>query len=202
MHNTKDRVLLIALRFFLTKPYTEVTMSDILKESGLSKGGFYHHFESKEALYHEVIDRYIIHAFMAEMLNVNNNTPDISIKKFLSAYFRSFVTFIDSRLEEVNLRPEDINLYSSLFDMIKHYKGFNELLNGFHESEITMLKSLIDHAKENNEIKKDIDSLVLAHHFHALMHGISVLSIFEQNRNEVEEMIDKLLANFYALIKV
>jgi AcrR family transcriptional regulator len=60
MNETKERILSIALYYFLKKPYTEVTMNEILKASGLSKGGFYHHFESKEVLYHEVIDRFVL----------------------------------------------------------------------------------------------------------------------------------------------
>jgi len=66
MNDTKERILSIALCYFIKKPYTEVTMSEILTASGLSKGGFYHHFESKELLYHEMIDKFIIGSFTIE----------------------------------------------------------------------------------------------------------------------------------------
>ena len=40
----------IAEKLFLEKGYEETTIDDILEKTGLSKGGFYHYFQSKEEL--------------------------------------------------------------------------------------------------------------------------------------------------------
>ncbi|MBI3988587.1 MAG: TetR/AcrR family transcriptional regulator [candidate division NC10 bacterium] len=37
----------------------KTNLDDILKESGVGKGNFYYHFESKEALGYAILDRYI-----------------------------------------------------------------------------------------------------------------------------------------------
>lgn len=48
-HNAKKNELVeIAEKLFLEKGYEETSVDDILNASGLSKGGFYHYFKSKE----------------------------------------------------------------------------------------------------------------------------------------------------------
>jgi len=42
---------------FFSKGFEGTTMADILNSAGVSKGGFYHHFESKDALLYGVFDR-------------------------------------------------------------------------------------------------------------------------------------------------
>ncbi len=54
---TKDTILNAAQKLFTTKGYEATSVSDILNETGLSKGGLYHHFKSKEEIMDSVIMR-------------------------------------------------------------------------------------------------------------------------------------------------
>ena len=47
---TKQRILELAAPVFNTKGYAGASLTDILKATGLKKGGLYNHFESKEEL--------------------------------------------------------------------------------------------------------------------------------------------------------
>ncbi len=205
MIESKERILNIALYFFLKKPYTEVTMNEILKASGLSKGGFYHHFESKEALYHEVIDHFILGSFLTELRHFSSNPYDLSFREFIPFYIKSsldhLIELADSTLKDSRLKIDDVNLYMVLFDMMKHYKGFNIILEKLHESEIVMFETVINKAKENGELKKELDSHSLASHVHTLMHGISVLSIFDEKFEDIDKKVTEHFDNLYQLIK-
>lgn len=58
-HNSKKSELIeIAERLFLEKGFEETSVEDILKTSGLSKGGFYHYFKSKEEVLGESINNF------------------------------------------------------------------------------------------------------------------------------------------------
>ncbi|AOT71968.1 TetR/AcrR family transcriptional regulator [Geosporobacter ferrireducens] len=58
-HNTKKNELVgIAEKLFLEKGYEETSIEDILKASGLSKGGFYHYFKSKDEVLAESINHF------------------------------------------------------------------------------------------------------------------------------------------------
>ncbi|SPU24072.1 TetR family transcriptional regulator [Bifidobacterium bifidum] len=52
MHSgdTERRILDSARRLFAEKGYEKTSIQDILDDLGLSKGGLYHHFKSKEAI--------------------------------------------------------------------------------------------------------------------------------------------------------
>jgi AcrR family transcriptional regulator len=206
MVDTREKILSIALYFFIKKPYTEVTMNEILKASGLSKGGFYHHFESKESLYAEVINRFILKTFMIEYGHFTSNPYNLSFCEFVPVYIKStlehLIELADSTLDGLKLKIEEVNLYIIMFDMMKHYKGFENVIGHLHENEVTMFKTLIDKAKEKGEIKKEIDSLSLASHIHTMMHGICVLAMLEENLDNIEETIKGHFNDLYQLIKV
>ena len=46
----REELLATAERLFYTKGYEQTSVQDIINEMHFSKGGFYHHFDSKLAL--------------------------------------------------------------------------------------------------------------------------------------------------------
>lgn len=54
----KIELVEIAEKLFLEKGYEETSVDDILNASGLSKGGFYHYFKSKEEVLAESISNF------------------------------------------------------------------------------------------------------------------------------------------------
>ena len=52
----KREIVAIVEELFLEKGYEETTIDDILEKTGLSKGGFYHYFNSKEEVLSESIN--------------------------------------------------------------------------------------------------------------------------------------------------
>lgn len=53
----RSQLLDCAQMLFFTKGFEETTMQDIIHAAGVSKGGFYHHFKSKDELLFGVLDR-------------------------------------------------------------------------------------------------------------------------------------------------
>lgn len=52
----RNSILAAAERLFFEKGYEQTSIQDILDELSLSKGGFYHHFASKEAILAEICE--------------------------------------------------------------------------------------------------------------------------------------------------
>lgn len=48
--NTRGRIIDAAWRLFYRQGYDDTTVEEIIRESGTSRGSFYHYFEGKEAL--------------------------------------------------------------------------------------------------------------------------------------------------------
>lgn len=51
---TKEQIIATALRLFAERGYEKTSMQDIASTLGMSKGGIYHHFKSKEEIIHLV----------------------------------------------------------------------------------------------------------------------------------------------------
>jgi TetR/AcrR family transcriptional repressor of nem operon len=52
---THNRILRSARRLFNRRGFAEVTINEIMAEAGLTRGGFYRHFKSKDDLYSEAV---------------------------------------------------------------------------------------------------------------------------------------------------
>lgn len=58
MKTSRDELLLVAFRLFLTKGYEGTTMTDLALASGLSKGAFHHYFARKPDLFEACVDHF------------------------------------------------------------------------------------------------------------------------------------------------
>ena len=54
MLTARDRVLDAAVELFAERGYDGTSVAEVVARAGVAKGGFYHHFPSKEALLYEV----------------------------------------------------------------------------------------------------------------------------------------------------
>lgn len=69
-HESKAHILATALAVFAEKGFAKASMNDVVRASGLSKGGVYWHFSSKAALITAIFDQFFVEqmAQLDEML--------------------------------------------------------------------------------------------------------------------------------------
>ncbi len=56
---TRSKIISSAIKLFSTRGYNTASVDDICKEAEISKGAFYHHFESKQALFLALLDGWL-----------------------------------------------------------------------------------------------------------------------------------------------
>ena len=56
---TQAQIIKSAIKLFSTNGYTAASVDMICKDAGISKGAFYHHFESKQALFLALLDGWL-----------------------------------------------------------------------------------------------------------------------------------------------
>ena len=56
---TEHEILDMAFAMFLEKGFSEVSTNELIREAGLTKGGFYYVFKSREDLDQRVVEKYI-----------------------------------------------------------------------------------------------------------------------------------------------
>lgn len=93
----RKQILDVAQRLIYTKGYEQMSIQDILTEIGISKGAFYHYFESKPALLEALIAQ-ILDEILA-IINPIVHNPQLSALEKLQAYFDTAIRWKTARRE-------------------------------------------------------------------------------------------------------
>jgi len=81
----RNEILDMAQKYVYTKGYEQMTVQDILDELHISKGAFYHYFDSKGALLEALIERMTEEAI--KLVNPIVQDPDLPALEKLQRYF-------------------------------------------------------------------------------------------------------------------
>lgn len=75
-HDGREALLDAAMAVFATHGYAGATVDTIAQAAGMSKAGFYWHFESKEAIFAAVVARYAPFASVERIISVGEHAGD------------------------------------------------------------------------------------------------------------------------------
>lgn len=84
IHETKQRLIGAGLRLMLERGYHGVGIQELLEDTGVPKGSFYHHFASKEDFALQVIDAYVadVHTLLERTLTDASEPPLRRVRTF------------------------------------------------------------------------------------------------------------------------
>jgi len=197
--DTKQRIIRTALQVFLAKGYDAASLKEVARQAGVTKGGIYHYFESKEQLFGEALA-----LTAAEM-------QKWSASRFGSV--RSAKDMIEAILGSARPMAE---AFSGIVgqDAAQHPYSFLEILvNAARKSETVRremeaiysqtrenMKRLLLKAQETGEIRGDIDCAALALEINALMEGILLLSVLDETV-DLDTVGDRIARNMWTMIK-
>ncbi len=91
----RDSFVEAAQRLIQTRGYEQLSIQDVLNETGASKGAFYHYFDSKQALLEAVIDRIVDQALMAVKPVVED--PDMPADEKFKSIFTTLAGWKNAR---------------------------------------------------------------------------------------------------------
>ena len=83
---THERIVEAAARAIRRSGYDGTSVADIMKEAGLTHGGFYAHFASREAMLAEAADRAGAEAVAASTRVAATAPPEQALQRLLRAY--------------------------------------------------------------------------------------------------------------------
>ena len=145
MSKSKGKIIETAFKLFLDKGYSNTSMADLVKASGLSKGGVYHHFSNKENLYQEVIDVYFVSIYQQidwdSLQELNLEETEEMIKQFN----HSFVPDI------LNLTPKGLSRYFLFFfEAYEAYESFKiEVQQFYTQLKLVLVTKLTQNGSSN-----------------------------------------------------
>lgn len=86
-HPTKEKLLDAGLVMLLERGYHDLGIQALLRETGVPRGSFYHHFDSKEDFALQVVDRYMeeVHSGLEQCLADPSRSPLERVRGFFEA---------------------------------------------------------------------------------------------------------------------
>jgi AcrR family transcriptional regulator len=198
MKDTKEIILKTAYDLFLSINYEAVTINSIIKATGLTKGGIYHYFASKEEIFKAVVDRYMTenttdlsveHATLKDLI-------DYTIQKIKNQMQRKKCTCFDNQ----DIPP--LQYVSLIVTAMRFYPEYVEIKNNFLIEEINKWKRVIEKAIENKEIRSDIDVEVSAVNFLLSSAGIVAHIVFSGSTEYALNMYERQLNEMYKMLKI
>ena len=195
MIETKERILEKSFILFLQKGYKEVSLNEIIRECEISKGAFYHHFESKEKLYLDVLQRFFFSYFKKQ----DADYSDVSLETKLLNFAETFV----GPIIEISklLESKQMNAYFRfLFQAVNTFPEIQQKVSKHFYIKGYYLFQIVEQAKAKGEVKTDFNSKTSARQVLASIVGVSVLEGIN-DIDEVEKRYHQILSEYYQLIK-
>jgi TetR/AcrR family transcriptional repressor of nem operon len=94
--DTRQRILRSARRLFNRRGFVEVTIDDVMADAGLTRGGFYNHFGTKEELYVEAITLFMSgDPEVWQRAHIDPNAQGLDLAKMIVAAYLSEEHFED-----------------------------------------------------------------------------------------------------------
>lgn len=203
MKDSKEHILKTSLLLFLQKGFKEVTMNEIVKNSGFSKGAFYHYFSSKEEVFKEVLDVYF-----GQMLHLDyDSLPSYSLQSFYKSILdiqqkkdtaiRSWYASYFKEEEEV---PSS-NLYYILFDAVRMLPDFRDKQKTRLQNELEAWENVIQNAMDNGEIITSISAENIAKQFVYTSDGIALHIVMMNSTDELTNEVTIVWDSLYKSLK-
>jgi TetR/AcrR family transcriptional regulator, transcriptional repressor for nem operon len=203
MNDSKEHIITIASKLFLQKSFKEVTMKEIVKKTGLSKGAFYHYFESKEQLFLEALDFF----FTNVMSHAYENYSKESFYKFYHDYAKEVRVYCNKYVAMYKEEESDgefgMNYFTLAFDALKLFPEFKAKMITEQEKELKIWMDVIATARKKGEIKSSMSDEQIAKIYIYLGDGVAMHMIMEGAK--IEDMISPFLSlwdKLYEQIKV
>ena len=171
---TKMTIREEAFKLFLTKDFNIVPLKQIERSLNLSRGCMSYHYPTKQELFNDVIDYYILHK-----QNANNKMQgafNLSLLEFIHFYVDK-VASTKNEMQQFLSDDDPNNITNAYLKLISqaecYYPNFKQIAQEIKQYEVIMFEKVIKRAQEKKEIKPELDSLLFAQHFRYLFYGQS-----------------------------
>lgn len=159
MNGTRDTIIETSFLLFLKKGYKAVTLTDLEKAVGMTKGTFYYHFLNKEEVLKEGVRRYY------RVLNARREREISgvrSLREFIDVTIHNLMEIENYGAKRFDSDIPEILCLSLMVEVISLYPEFKQMVSDTKVSWMSKVEGVILEAKRNKELRDDVDTSILA----------------------------------------
>ncbi len=183
---SKDNIIRIAFTLFLEKGYKEVTIKDIMAATNLSKGAIYHHFNSKEEIYHATLEAHYFDLIKMDQLEFDGEDFRNNVECLYN-----YVTKLFTGIE--NLRTDGLSYPIRSFFVYQLKSEHNETIRNQKILSVIefrkKVRQIVNQGLENGEIRNDLRAEEVTSHIISFIEGLAIHH--STIKNNVKEELNK-----------
>jgi TetR/AcrR family transcriptional regulator, transcriptional repressor for nem operon len=183
----RQRIIMEALRLFSLKGFLSTSIQDILSAAGVSKGGLYNHFKSKEDLFYAVL------AEARKIWRENNLAGIDQIEKPVEKVKKLLTNFKDIYLKDNNCLPGGCVFVTLLVELDDQLPDLAREVNKGFEGLKSMINHLLEQGKESGELKQETDTKAVTEMIFAGILGSTVIYGVDKSAAKLDQTINSLL---------
>lgn len=189
-NDTRQHILDVGYQLVVTKGFTSVGLSALLKEADVPKGSFYHYFKSKEQFGEALIQDYF-QQYLARISALLIDAPGTGLER-VTDYFSRWMQVENgvcnaNRCLVVKLSAEVSDLSDPMRSALK--TGADKVIN--------IIASCIEAGIQDGSIAR-VDSKIMAQTLYQLWLGASLLNKLNQDLSGLQQALEttnKILTN-------
>jgi AcrR family transcriptional regulator len=165
---TRQRIIEAAARLFARTGFHGTSMADLAAATGLTKGAFYSHFDSKDALFFAVVQAVQekwVKAVGAQVFQAPNALDQLGL-------------LLDSHARLLCEEPILCLVITGLTaEMEENNPGFVSALHGVYLGLIEFIEGIIRDGQAKNQVRNDVDARLAALNIVGLLRGVSCFGV-------------------------
>jgi TetR/AcrR family transcriptional repressor of nem operon len=184
---SRETIIAKSLMLFSLKGFKSTSISDILSATGMSKGGFYNHFKSKEELFTAVLSE------ARRVWRIQNLADIDKVDRQIDKVKKILTNFRDRYLKDAVHFPGGcvfVTLSVELDDQLPHLSS--QLSDGFERAK-ALIKRYLDWAKEKSEIRSDVSTSHVSEIIFSCVLGASVVYGLDKSDSQLDKNITSLI---------
>jgi len=204
----KEELFRVAFRLFILDSFDGVSIPDIEKASGFTRGAIFYYADTKVDLFRQVMEYYVVDKQSIDNKVLSNDSQnhikidETSLYDFINVYVDAVKETMKTLLK---VAGEDIPSAKASRAYLKICIQIVELLPDLHKRQLTLMEreqkvweTVLENAVERGEIKQGFDISIMARTFIDLFYGRSFMSAL---KDVVEpEMLRKEMLEIYNLL--
>ena len=163
--SSREEFLAAAFQVFAEKGYHGGSVDDIVARAGRSKGGFYHHFQSKDQLYTEMFD---------QVLSRANTLLQAGLQSKESV--RTILMRLIADTKQMMVDQNQMRASVDFFLLALRNPDAKKLFGYLYEKSVKMFAELFQQAIDRGEFQTHLSAVEISELIFASARGIAIIS--------------------------
>lgn len=199
--NTDTKALILEKTYLLLllKGIDSVSISDIQKATGLSRGLLYHYFGNKEQLFQAIAEKYLINLLRMPA----DSLKDYTLSELIEYYIYTYADLIKQAWGQYadDYQITIANYDFLIFRLSELNPELKEKFKAIWEDEVMIWEQALVNSQIRSELRDIGEPHETAKYFQYLINGIWMNSVTQGTDEGLIQTLEKTLKGFYRLLK-